>query len=67
MPTHPPVAEKQAKVVVSGGARSLESSPFFGVFVQTSTKYFISVAQLVAQFAEGFALLKDAGSTTYSM
>src|SRR6266700_6336887 len=45
--------------LVSGGARSLESSPFFGVFVQTWTKYpYFSVAQLVAQFAEGFCTVK---------
>jgi len=37
----------------SGGARSLESSPFLGVFVQTWTKCLIFCSQSVAQFAEG--------------
>ncbi len=58
MPTHPPIAEKQAKVVVSGGARSLESSPFFGVFVQTSTKYFIFRSPISSPICRGVCTVK---------
>src|SRR5882724_8469471 len=58
MPTHPPIAEKQAEVVVSGGARSLEWSPFFGVFVQTSTKYFIFRSPISSPICRGFCTMK---------
>ncbi len=50
-----PIAEKQAEIVLPV---VLESSSFFGVFVQTWTKhpYLYRVAHLVAQLVEGSAL-----------
>jgi hypothetical protein len=37
--THPATAEQQAKIVLPVVLARLESSPFFGVFVQTWTRY----------------------------
>jgi GNAT superfamily N-acetyltransferase len=39
VPMHPPIAENQAEVILPAVFAPLESSPFFGVFVQTWTKY----------------------------
>jgi hypothetical protein len=36
---HPPIAENQFEVILPIVFAPLESSPFFGVFVQTWTKY----------------------------
>jgi hypothetical protein len=38
-PMHPPIAENQAEVILPVVVAPCESSPFFGVFVQTWTKY----------------------------
>jgi hypothetical protein len=43
----------------------LESSPFVGVCPNWDNASLISVAQSVAQLAEGFALSRDADSTAY--
>jgi hypothetical protein len=39
VPMHPPIAENQAEVILPVVFAPFESSPFFGVFVQTWTKY----------------------------
>ncbi len=64
MPTHPPVAEKQAKVVVPVVRARSNRDHFSECLSKLRQNTLFSVAQLAAQFAEGFALLKDADSTT---
>jgi hypothetical protein len=39
VPMHPPIAENQAEVILPVVFAPLGSSSFFGVFVQTWTKY----------------------------
>jgi hypothetical protein len=39
VPMHPPIAENQAKVILPVVFAPRESRPFFGVFLQTWTKY----------------------------
>jgi len=63
--THPATAEKQAEIVLPVVLARLESSTIFRSVCPNLDKVSLfCVAQVVAQLAEGFALRKDADSTT---